>query len=492
MKNRHQINQKLFLIILFLNLMIYGKSIAQITGSLFMLPDNFYAQIYNPSYMRTDNATEISIAGFGGFSFINQGSFKISDLITTTSEGNPVVDFDNFYKNINTNNYIRQDFSLPMAFLSLPLQKGVFSFYYKENISSVLKFKKDIFEFLVNGNYPPDYRNFNSDAIKGLIVGYREFAFGFSQHLNKKLDVGIRAKLLFGAVLVNADNWNYGIETTTGGFSVSLLSGGGGQLMLPVPMVLREDNTLLSINSDNAVMKYLTAYQNPGLAFDFGVTYFKNEKNTFSAGLRDLGGIWYRHKAKNMILGDKYSFMGFDLVSAVRYPEETEYRDPLEIILEVKDSIRNVYEPVLEETSFMSGLAPKTVIHYQHIYSDKLSFGITNQSAFQKDNFQNILTLSAMQNWTNLSVFENLNLHGASDISLGGGIQYEGNFIQAFLATDNLIAFYHPANNKTFSITAGLCLLLNHKKDTKNTKAKNMKGKNGKISPELPFYKQIK
>ena len=161
MKNKFQINPKLEFIFLFLNLMIFGKGFAQVTGSLFMLPNNFYAQMYNPSYMHTDNATEISIAGFGGFSFINQGSFKISDLITTNG-GNPVLDFNNFYKHVEPNNFIRQDFSIPMAFFSMPLKKGVFSFYYKENLSSVMNFKDNVIEFLVNGNIMPEYQKFNS------------------------------------------------------------------------------------------------------------------------------------------------------------------------------------------------------------------------------------------------------------------------------------------------------------------------------------------
>jgi len=86
-------------------------------------------------------------------------------------------------------------------------------------------------------------------------------------------------------------------------------------------------------------------------------------------------------------------------------------------------------------------------------------------------------------------------LHGVSDVSLGGGIQYGGDFFQAFFATDNLIAFYHPANNKTFSVTAGICILLNHKKAIDPEKEKNNKGikkRKGKISPELPYYKQLR
>jgi hypothetical protein len=456
-----------------------------------MLPNNFYAQMYNPSYMRTDKAIEFSVVGFGGLSFINQGNFKISDLITTSS-GSPVLDIENFYESINKNNFIRQDISIPMTFLNIPVKDGVFSFYYKENFSSVLKFKRDIFEFLVNGNYTPEYRYFNSDVIKLLTVGYREFAFGYSKHLNKKLDVGLRAKLLFGAALVDAVDWNYGIGTNEKGDIVNLYSGGHGKLMLPVPVVLHADNTIYSVDAENATAKYFTAYQNPGLAIDVGATYYINKNSIFSVAVRDLGGIWYRHNGSNMYQNVSYDFEGFDLINAVRYPEEPGYINPDALVTLVKENIRLVYHPVIEETSFVFELAPKTVLHYQHVFSDNLSLGITNQSAFQKNNVQNILTVSALQSWPNLSVFENVNLHGVSDVSIGGGIQYEGNYGQFFLATDNLIAFYHPANNKTFSITAGICLLLNHKneKDSEKNK-KGIKKRKGSISPELPFYKKL-
>jgi hypothetical protein len=99
-----------------------------------------------------------------------------------------------------------------------------------------------------------------------------------------------------------------------------------------------------------------------------------------------------------------------------------------------------------------------------------------------------------MQSWPNFSVFENLNLQGVSDVTVGGGFQYEVDFFQAFLATDNIIAFYHPANNKIFSVTAGVCILLNHKKfiDPEKQKNKGIKNRKGKISPELPYYKNLR
>jgi hypothetical protein len=238
----------------------------------------------------------------------------------------------------------------------------------------------------------------------------------------------------------------------------------------------------------------MKAYQNPGFAIDLGINYRINKKNSFSASVRDLGMIWYNTNSMTLSENQKYNFIGFDLVNAVRFNEEPGYTNPVDLINLVKDSIRNVWIPKAVKTSFVSAPATKTVVHFQHKTSENLSFGVTNQSAFQKNNFQNILTLTAMQSWPNFSVFENLNLQGVSDVTVGGGFQYEGDFFQAFLATDNIIAFYHPANNKTFSVTAGVCILLNHKKfiDPEKQKNKGIKNRKGKISPELPYYKNLR
>jgi len=479
-------------LLIFISFLLSENINGQINGSLFMLPNNFYAQMYNPAYMRTDKAIEISFAGLSGFSFMNQGNFKISDLVTTPN-GSPVIDPVHFYENISQNSHIRQDISVPLAFFSFPLKKGVFNAYYKENISSALKFKKDLIDFLVNGNTEREYRNFSTDALNLISTGYREFAVGYTIKMNKKLDAGAYAKLLFGAAFLEADNWNFHIETSANGSLINLMADGDGYMMIPLPVTLRTDSTILRIDTKDVFSKYIKSYQNPGFAIDLGLNYRINSKNSFSASVRDLGMILYNTDAMTLYEYERYDYIGFDLVSAVRFNEEPGYEHPLYLIDLLKDSIRNVWHPKAVKSGFTSALATKTILHYQHKYSEKLSFGVTNQSTFQKNNFQNILTLTAMQSWPYFSVFENLNLHGASNVCVGGGFQYEGDFFQAFLATDNIIAFYHPANNKTFSVTAGICILLNHKteKDIYDNN-KGIKKRKGKISPDLPYYKKLR
>ncbi|GEM_PF-2521280 len=474
-----------------LSLLLTTSGFSQIPGSLFMVSDNFYSQMYNPSYMRSDKAIEISVLGLGGFTFMNQGSFKISDFITTP-EGKPVIDPINFYNNIPENNYFRQNLSVPMAYVHVPTRKGAISFYYKENASSVFRFKNEAIEYLINGNLEPEYADYSSDKVNLISAGYREFAVGYAKHYNKKLDVGIHAKLLFGSALVKAQDWNFKVKTAPDGRMINFDTDGGGKLAVPVEYRIRPDSTILSFDGYQAFRKYMTTYKNPGLAVDLGLTYQISDKDKISVAIRDLGFIWFRDKSMTMYAIGKYDYIGFDLINAIRWPEEPGYVDPVRLIDIVKDSIRSVWQPKVVEEGFAYGLGPKTMIHYQHEYSEFLSLGITNQSVIQNNNFQNRFTLSALQKWSYLSIFESISLHDVNSVSIGAGLQYELQFAQLFLASDNLIAFYHPANNKTFSVTAGICVLLNNKREKESKKQKGgARKRNGKFSPHLPFYENM-
>ncbi len=470
-----------------------NKPVAQISGSLFMLADNFYAQMANPSYMRYDEATAFAVPGLGGFSFRNSASFKISDLITVEEPGKPVIDFPHFYETGNRDNFIQEDLTFPLLFYSQSVKKGRISFYYRENLHAYTKFKMDAVEFLVNGNTKPEYRNFSSDEINGFGIGYREFSFGYAHQKNKKISIGAHFKVLFGSAFLEVDKWEYGIETSETGEVVKLISGGTGDMSIPVPFEISLNDRIMRVNGDGLVKKYFTSYKNPGAAIDLGATYNLNESSIFSVSILDLGGIWFNQNTVDLMQNEQLDFPGFDLTNAVRFPESG-YVDPVQLFLDTKEEIRDVYRPVADTAKNIKFLTPKTVMHYTYKLSDRLWFGLTNQSEFRKNFVWNTFTLTAMQNGLNFSVFENINVHGKSSITLGGGIQYEGTFIQIFLAANNVVAFYHPANNKTFSFMFGMCFLLNHEKNRRSSEEKNkgIRKSKGKIYPWRPFYREIK
>ena len=477
-----------FFIFLMLVFLFSGeKANAQFNGSLYMNRENFYAQIGNPSYFRTDKAIGFSVAGFAGLSFVNQGNFKISDAITINANGDPVVDFKNFYEHSKSENIIRQDVTIPVLYGGAPLNDGYIHFYYNENVTAISGIRKEALAFLSNGNLPAVYRDFSSQEIRLQGLGYREFAFGYGKPLNDKTNIGVRAKILFGVAQAETKNWDYGVVTSADGDSVTLIAGGTGQFSMPLPMKLRADNSMLSVDTEGAFQKYLSAYKNPGFAIDLGFNYAIDDQRFLSAALRDIGTIWFRDKTYTVSQDESLVFTGFDLVSAIRYPEEQGYEDPNALVKTVKEKIRDVYQPILADTRYFKLMPVKSVLHYHHQFTNRHLFGVTSQLNFQRRNFRSVFTVSAQQKWLNFSVFENLNLQGISGLTFGGGLQYEGEYAQFFIATDNLVAIYHPAANKTFSVNFGLCFLLNHKKEVNE---KTISPTRGKASRYLPFYEQ--
>lgn len=473
-----------------LTFLFAGKvAFSQINGSLFIKPDNFYAQIYNPAYFRTDEAVAFTFAGFAGASFINQGNFEIADVITLNANNDPRVDFQNFYEASKQRNYIRQDLTVPLLFAMVPFKKGYASFYYNEHLVANSLIHQDAIAFLTNGNIPEEYRNYKSEEIKLAGIAYREFAFGYGKPVNDFLNAGIRAKILFGVAQADSKDWRYGVVTSPDNRMVTLSAEGTARMTIPLPLKLRANKSIHSVDSENAVTNYLGAYGNPGFAVDLGFSYQKTERHFFSVALRDLGFIRIRSNSFELDQKESFDFIGFDLESAIRYPEEADYTNSNTLFMLIKENVREIYQPVVEIRKYTYMMPVKTVLHYHYQQSARHIFAATSQMSFSKQNYYSVFTLSALQNWLNFQVFENLNVHNLNDISLGGGIRYVGTHAEIFAATDNLIAFYHPAENKTFSLTFGICFLLNHKKAVSEEKFSPRKGK---ISPYLPFYEEKK
>jgi hypothetical protein len=463
-----------------LNPAFCDKAFSQSTGSLFMLQENFHSQILNPSYMRNDDALVISIVGLAGATVGNTGSFKISDIITENQFGKKIVNFEHFYDAQNAESNIVDWSSIPVVFVGIPLREGRLNFYFKEQVQSSVNFNTTVKEF-------PDFENiksYNTDDIVYSGMGYSELAVGYSRKINEIFTIGIRGKILFGATFLETEDWIYGVDATNNNQNLELTHKGTGKLVLPIKTKLDKKKMVRSIDGGNTLGKYLSSFQNPGLGVDLGATININEKSWLSVSATDLGAIWFRHNTMNIEQDTSYIFNADEIIKYSKKGNTSNYFDSYNLILNTKDDIPYLYRPYVDTTSFVQGLVAKTSVHYQYIFSDRLSFGATNQLAFYKKNILNILSVSSLQKRGNFSIFESVNLYGLSTITVGGGLQYEGRFGQIFASADNLLAVYQPINNKSFSFSVGISLLLNKPAEKKISK--------GNFSPYFPFYENRK
>jgi len=487
--NRTKIYQlQLLLCLTFLFMLKVSKVNSQNAGSLFMFPDNYRAQMLNPSLMRNDGAIILAVPGLAGISIDNDGNFKLTDFVYTQPSGQTVFDLGRFSNKARPINLNSVRFSLPLFYLGIPVEKGMFSIYLKEQINTAIRFPVNTITWFDNGNIPKEYRNFESGNIDFRMLSYHELGLGFTRQLSDNIHFGIRGKLLFGAVYANINNWNYTVETSPSGDQVLLTSNGTGKLSVPFPVVFDKLGQIQKIETQNIIANYFS-FRNPGVTIDGGITYTIDENRTFTASVTDLGFIYFGKNAWDLYQNDSFVFRGIDISNSTNSKIGNGYVFPFNLMLNVKDSLRSVFKPFANQRHLLRGPAPKTYLHYRYRYSENLAFGVTNETVFQKLYFMNNLTVSALRWWGDFSLVGNITLHRLSSVSVGGGLQWNNSFSQLFVFTDNLMANYHPATQKSYSITFGMNFLLNHT-ESGIANRKNNYSRRGKISKYFPFYRR--
>lgn len=495
------VRRKVFITIIsliVLNFTFGGEIYAQASGSFFMLPENFNSQMLNPSYMRTDDATVFTVVGFGGATIGNSSNFNLSDILYKTDEGAIGFDFDKLYSGKDSKYLINNWSTVPAIFIDIPYANGRLSFSYREKIESSLSFSLTRKNFEKDVNSPATFKSYYSDNIKLSGIGYHDIAVGYATQITENISVGVRGRILFGAVLSEIDDWNYGIDYTEKGDQIELRHKGTGKIELPVTFYLNEDDRVLAVNSEHIIRNYFGNFHNPGIGIDLGATVKLTEKSWMSVSATDIGVIWFRHNAMDIQQDTSFVFETYeDIHDYIGFDDNGEaYVDPYELIVQTKDEHSYLYQPLVDTIKAGQGLFPKIALHFQHDLYSNLSFSFTNQSAFYKQSFLNILTFSTLQKAGDFTFFENINMYGTNSFTFGAGMQWEGRYVQMFAVTDNVEAVFSTTHNKSFSMSVGIAFLLNKPNEPKPERKKSPKGSSskrkksrGRVSPYLPFYK---
>lgn len=456
---------------------------AQLSGSRFMPENNFYSQLVNPAVFDGNRGIVLAVPGFAGIAVMNTGNFRLSNVVEPLNSGKYSFEFDRLAYTGNETGRSGQTVMLPLIFISVPVVDGNIHFYWNEFIETGISVPGDAHFWVINDNTSPEYRNFHMDI--GLKAYWNhEIAAGISIRAGNKLKVGGRAKLLFNEVFAELNNWNYTMKSHANGDEILLSS--QGQAYISAPVVLGKDRTGLvhGVELQEVMAESLLKFQNPGMAFDFGLTSEINNFSSFDISIRNLGIIWLRKNTFSLFQDKDFNYAGMDISNSLDAGDE-DYVGTLDEMLNTKRNLKNVFRPSLDSVKTVRGLSPKLNVSYKYRISDSFSAGIGNQTDLNKSFIRNTLALGVLYTMRQLELSSSLSLHNTESVSIGGGVQWTNAFSQLFLFTDNFSALYYPANQKSFSVTFGMNLLLkqNRKWDIFN-KPTNRRGKNRE---SLPF-----
>jgi len=487
--NKKRYHKQLWSILL---LILFGNGLtqlyAQVPGHLFMLPENYQSQMNNPSYLRDDKSWIVAVPGLAGLMIANHSNTSLNDLNYYRLPDQLVNETGFFNNKGRTLSVLSESVAMPLLYLAVPTERGVFKFYLEENIQSSIQFPGRSVLFFEKGIIPESFQNYQSGNINGRLMGYLEAGFGFAKKINESFQAGVTGKILFGSAYAELNNWDFGIESSEADQEIRLSLQGTGKMSVPYAVLLDETGRIQLIDAENRVQKYMLSFKNPGIAVDAGVTYNLDKNNRITVTVADLGLIWYRSGTYDLVQNELVTLNGIDMSDVLNNREGEGYILPLSTMLNARGDVREVY-PFISPATLVRVISPKAFLHFQHQYSPGLSFGVTNQTFFYKDNPVNILSGSVLKSSGNFEFFGGLTLHGIQTVTLGAGMQWSNRFLQIFIATDNILAFYHPSDRKSYSVSFGINLLLNHAEDEIK---KGPATRNGKTSPYLPFYRRYK
>lgn len=415
------------------------KMYSQQSNTLFLMNKSVESNIINPS-KRLDCYYFI---GFPALSSIHFDLGSTGFSYRTAVAANGELQLDKIVDNTFWRSSISANFHLQLL-----------SFGYKLNK------KNDVFfsisdKAYVNFTYPKSFiklgaygnKQFVDETVslKGLSLQgayYREFSFGLARTINKKTDVGIKLKLLFGKTSVKSRIRELSLFTDPVSYAITTKS--EFDLFTSFPLTVSTDakGKLSDINTKNIdVYKFIMNGSNIGLAIDLGGTYNVNKKITFIASLIDFGFIRWKTDANQFSQKSDFQY------NSQSYATGTSLLDSLQTMLELTPN----------ENAFTTWLPSHTNFAIEYKYNDKVSFSAINRNQILYNTFIPSFTIgvSYSPNYKLQSILTWSYINNTL-LNLGIGFSYQLGVTRFHFVTDNILPVFWPESARGTSVRLGL------------------------------------
>ena len=355
---------------------------------------------------------------------------------------------------------------------------GYFSFGVSEHISANNALPNDLFKISENGF--PNGTKLDFSSLGGQEIVYMQWRFGYSGKLNEKLSIGLNVKPLFGQIAVVSKIEKFDIHTGEEQWIID--AKGNIYSSAPIDVITNaegkiddiEDRDFSDYKTKDWINDYVTALNNPGIAFDFGAAYQVNERLTASASLNNLGFISWENDLNSISFNGKYEFKG------IEYDATSD--DKIEDLFKnLGDSIVDAMNYKVRNDKFKTPLAPVFHAGASYQLSRAASVGFLSRTVFWKNGVrQSFNTTFSLQPYSFVAMNVGATYQIKSNVYLGGGFTFLLGPLQIYFLADYIPVYYStlriihnekpveildrneisiPERMKTFTFNAGINLV---------------------------------
>jgi hypothetical protein len=434
---------------------------AQEITSSYLLPGIPQNSLLNPAFQNISDNLIIGIPLISGIQVSSNANITFSSLF---SEGF-TYSLERLYNSLENQGKISASADISMFFASLKKNDYTFSLYISEKLFSGLTADKEMVRLIRDGTrkYYRTNENFGKASIN--LLHYRQIAPGISKHISKKIDMGIRGKILFGKIYFNTKDFNITAETDPANSDLLIKPDGCYELSGPFRYNYNPDGDFYTFNGEIYPGDYFFQHRNLGLAFDAGIIFHPSPDAELSVSLTDFGFTTF-----------KYNSYIIDFTQYLRYsenalyqsdsPQDKNYREPVEALKDFADSALYIMDVNESPDRFISGIPYKINISAKIKFCEKISGGIASQVYFENKSPVNIF--SAFVNTSPLKGFEigtGLSAYNFIKFRPGLGISHTGKTFQFFFSTNNILGITNLTKSKHINLHFGMNLLFDIKRE---------------------------
>jgi hypothetical protein len=435
---------------------------AQISQTIYFMDKLPQSAIVNPAYQHSHNF-HLGLPGISSVAAnarINFASY--SDLVFRHPLNNKLISFlhpdanlSDFTSKLRESNLISPDLHINLFSFGFRANRSFIRFNISERVSGRATLPGDFIKLGLLGNeqFVGGEADFSSTGID--LNHYREYALGYAYRYNEKLNVGVRARMLFGKANISFSDTDISLYTDPESHNLKLRSSFTVNTSIPMTVV-REGGEIEDIRfhfDDDGYdpMDFVFNTRNSGFAIDLGATYQVIEPVTFYVSITDLGFINWKKDVYNFSMNGDFETEGLDLSSSRNKNKDD---DPSDNLL---DTLQSLFKISDTQNSYKRGLPTMIYIGGKYEITSGFNFGLLSRSVLYHGRLEQAVTLSANSSMSRrLSASVSYSMMNNKYDNFGMGLSWKGGGLQLYILTDNLNTVIFPQRGNSINIWAGL------------------------------------
>ena len=412
---------------------------AQQLNTLFLMNNSIESNSENPS-KKLYCKYLIGLPALSALHFDVGSTLSYRNIISKTGD----LRLDNISKNTFSRNTISTNFSLQLISIGYKLnRKNDIFFSVSDKVYARFTYPKDFVEFGINGNKQFIGETLNLKSLSARAAYYREYSFGIARTINKRLDLGMKLKILFGKASFKSNIKELSLYTDANSYALTAKSNIELFTSMPITVATDIDGKLSDIKTNNFdAYKFIMNSANKGVAIDFGGKYIFNKKLTFTASIIDFGFIRWSSDANKFSQQLEYNISG------------NTYSTTSGTII---DSLRNSIKPIPSKSNFTTWLPTRTNLAIEYKYSNKISFSALSRTEILYNTFIPSFTIGASYSpnykFSSIITWSYIN---NSFLNIGIGASYQIGITRFHFVTDNALAAIWPELIRGTSVRLGI------------------------------------